>query len=424
MSSLKKYLRDLNLFKPAPDSNEVETDNERRLNIIATRIYLIILILTLFIIGLVLSLIDQTTIITLKYPTKETLETLPKDVKCPWSRISIPHGKFISINTSFHQVCSSDFVTDQWFNAINFGSNSSYLFGRDFRIYGSAQFQALAGFCRLSKANIKQNIDSFALNTFLSPQVLSEKVLRSQIEASIDQLKLTAPNTFKSQLGLLIQMTASNQLLSGLQTNSRHMYRITSNSRQDLVLGMLIYRQDDGSICQCDISICNKISSAIYNVFGETMTIVAEDIEWYIPGISAGCLPVNSILVSTLECFFNQTFVNKLVSYLTTNITFTAMNASIVPSRYNLSSTVQSITDKLMIEDWMINISYNEYYSHCAPSSCTYLQLARNSFLFVLTQLISLLSSLTLVFELVIPLAIRFIQRLRDPTPRPRVPCK
>jgi hypothetical protein len=187
MLSLKKYIRDLNLFKPDPNSGEVEDDQNRRSNIISTRIYILFLILILFGTGIVLSLIHETKIITLKHPTKEQFEALPTDAQCSCSQISLSYGKFISLQASYHQVCSSDFVSDRWFNAINFGANSTYFHIRDFRTYGSAQFQALAAFCRLSKANIEQNIALLYLNTLLSPQLLSEKVLQSQTNESIDQ---------------------------------------------------------------------------------------------------------------------------------------------------------------------------------------------------------------------------------------------
>jgi hypothetical protein len=113
MSSLKKYLLNVNLFEPPPNSREQEDDQRRRSNIIATRVYILILIVTLSGIGLGLSLIDQTTIITIKNPTREQFEGLPMDAQCSCSRISLPYGNFTSLQTSFYQVCSSDFVTDR-----------------------------------------------------------------------------------------------------------------------------------------------------------------------------------------------------------------------------------------------------------------------------------------------------------------------
>ena len=115
MSFLKEYFVNLNLFKPSPNSNEVEDDQTRRWNLITTRLYIIVLILSLIGIGLYLSLINQTTLIKMKYPTKEQFEKLPANARCSCSQISFPYGKFISLETNFHEVCSSDFVSDRWF---------------------------------------------------------------------------------------------------------------------------------------------------------------------------------------------------------------------------------------------------------------------------------------------------------------------
>jgi hypothetical protein len=55
----------------------------------------------------------------MKYPTKGQFENLPSNARCSCSQISFPYGKFISLETNFHEVCSSDFVSDRWFKSIN-----------------------------------------------------------------------------------------------------------------------------------------------------------------------------------------------------------------------------------------------------------------------------------------------------------------
>jgi len=233
------------------------------------------------------------------------------------------------------------------------------------RLISMAMTFALAGLCRLSKASIEQSIALFYINTLLSLQLLSENVLRSHIQALIDQFQLTAPNNLKAQLRLVEEMTINNRLQSGLQTNSVYEYY---NSPSDLVIYVetIEIKQVDGSWCHCKTDYCNNTFSRIYNIFGAQTQLVVGDIQWSIPGISAGCLPVTSILGSTLECFYDETCLNKLISYFSTNENFTALSL-VEQSQYSPNSTVQSMVDKLMLEDLMINISYDNYYSQCAP---------------------------------------------------------
>ena len=122
------------------------------------------------------------------------------------------------------------------------------------------------------------------------------------------------------------------------------------------------------------------------------------------------CLPVNTIIFSTLECFYNQTCLDILVSLLSKTDNFTAMS-KIEKSRYNLNSAMLTIIDNLMIEEWVPNISYEKYYKQCAPMSCTYFENDKYDWKFVLTQLIGLLGSIIMACSLIIQNIVSFIRR-------------
>ncbi|CAF4078004.1 unnamed protein product [Adineta steineri] len=284
MFSLKTYLRNLNVFPPSSNSEELEDDIQHQSNIIATRIFILTLILSLFGISIALLLMYQTTMITINHPTREQFELLPKNAKCSCSRISFSYGKFTSLQTNFHQVCLSDFVTDRWLKAISSGVDSTYFYCTDFRTYGSAQFQALAAFCRLSKASIDQSITYFYQSTLLSPQVLSENVFQSQIRELINQFQITASNTFKSQLRLINEMIIHNQLVSGLMTNYFYNQHYSSSNGILQQVHSLYYIQSDGSECDCRINFCEKILSLIVDVFGASSPVVSGNIRWSILG--------------------------------------------------------------------------------------------------------------------------------------------
>ncbi|CAF1186813.1 unnamed protein product [Adineta steineri] len=419
MSSLKKYFLNLNLFSPSSDSNEQENDQQRRWNIIGTRICIILIVIILFTIGLILSLLEQSTMVTIQNPTKEQFEHLPTNAKCSCSHISISYGKFMSLNTSFHQVCSSNFISNRWLNAINSKTNTTYFDFRDFRRFGNAQFQALAAYCRLSKSYTNQSIYAFFRNTLICPQILSNISLQSHINATIEQFKLKTSNTFNIQLKLIIEMTIANELIPAVQTSSYFL-----DLKQYLVLHRHKYTRMVGGTCDCSLENCDQIESGIDIAFGRlNMPMIWNDLIWSIPGISTGCFPGFTLLSSTLECFYNQTCVDKLISNFPTSEKFKAMIIN-NESLYEPTSTVQAIVDNLMIETWILNISYDKYYSECAPSSCTYLKITRRDFVHVLKKLISLLSSLTLILGLIIPLVIRFIMKRRDRTPKPRISFK
>ncbi|CAF1569285.1 unnamed protein product [Adineta ricciae] len=281
MSSLKSDLLNLNLLSSSHHPN----DRTHRLNIICTRIYILSIIIILFGIGLILSLMTRTTQIVIQNPVKEQFQDLPLDAKCSCSQISIPYEKFVTLDATFHQFCSSDFVTDRWIRTINSGANSTYFYTLDFRTFRSAQFQALATFCRLSKSNVEQSISSFYSNTLVTLKVLSENALQSQTQTLIDQFRSRTSNTFNSQLRIVNQMTNGNKILSALQMNTYYYYNITEND-VEIWLTSSPHIQIDGLPCACDVTTCQIISSGIYDAFDKATAGDIGEQYLYIPGIS------------------------------------------------------------------------------------------------------------------------------------------
>ena len=408
LAVLKASLLNLNLFAPPAGSEIVESDQQRRWNVLATRIYLVVLTLLLLVVAVVVWSSSETRVITVTSPEKEQIALLPAGAKCPCSKISLSYSEFTEIDASFHQLCSSDFVSDRWIRSIYSASNSTYFSVKDFRVFGSAQFQALASFCRLTKLAVQQSIASFSSSLLLSSEVLPEAFVLSQTQLTIKQFQSTAPNVFASRLKIVLEIIAANKLISALQTNYVLTYQIEMSIGRYLVTANpVIYRGDENSVCDCVIDRQCRMVAGFDPTFGAISQLQDSHLE-ILPGISSGCLPVSSILASTLECFYNQTCLDEVISYFPTEERFIALSTS-VPSQFSPDSSVQSIVDQLMVENWTTSISYDKYYAQCAPTACTYRQIQRHDFLFVLTKLISLLSGLTLVLSLSIPLLVKAI---------------
>ena len=423
---LKNYLLQLNIFGSTAADDESRAEQQRRSNIIATRVYIVVLTLVLIILALGLWLGLETVVIILYHPTKDQFEILPSDARCPCTRISIAYGELVSIRPRFHQICSSDFSSDRWIKAIYSGSYSPYFLPTDFRSSGSAQFQALSGFCRLSQSNIQQANASFSISALISPKVLSETVFRTQFHAIIEEFKVTVPNAFNTQLQTVLGMVRSNKLMSGLQTNTLLKYFIDGNNTCYIYPGTRNYDPVEW-YCDCQSNLDCSLPSTVYDTFGVSIwpeTVSRPSTSRAIPGIKAGCMPVNMILLSTLECFYNQTCVDQLISFFPTTEKFTAM-AALETSRFQSTSTVQSIVNLLMVEEWSTNISYEKYYARCAPISCTFSKVERHTVTFVIIKLIGLLGGLTIILGLVIPaVTSQIMQRLHPSKPTPSIPRK
>ena len=77
--------------------------------------------------------------ITISPITQNRFEQLYMDhadtLSCPCSKTAIPHKNFTSSNITFHPVCSSVFVSEQWIEALYLVKASDY---------GPADFRATA----------------------------------------------------------------------------------------------------------------------------------------------------------------------------------------------------------------------------------------------------------------------------------------
>lgn len=189
-----------------------------------------------------------------------------------------------------------------------------------------------------------------------------------------------------------------------------------------------IYIQSNGTWCTCmEVPIC----SGLYGIYAEFDfdTLGVNDFTpiMTIPGLSSGCMPVDSGRQSSLQCFFNQTCINAIIHYLATpDANFTAM-APLLSSRFHVTATVDSIVNQLMVEEWGFSVSYDKYYAECAPSSCSYSRTTRHGLLYLLNTLVGLLGGLCTGLAIAVPPIVRSIRKQRNTNAIelvPRVPCK
>lgn len=409
MSTSISFLWKLNLF----EKNDA-TDDQHLSNLYATRVFLVLLIFIL--IGLTLGfwLTTSSSRIIVNNPTIDQYEQLKEKAgQCPCSQLNIPYGAFVHIEASLHRICSSDFVSDRWIKRISSTVNISYANRADFRVTGSAQFLALAAFCRLSKGISADSKARFYSTSLLSPQVLTQATLELTVEKSIEEFQQTMPASFKSQRELTNRLIFGNKLLSSLDTTLGTMLNNNPNSLNPFIAEPFSYYDIEGTGCFCPSDyncrspsiICGQI---LYNSYLPYRPAAGEEVV-RIPGLYTGCLPINSLVQSSLECFYDQTCVDQLASLVADGEQFSAIDLH-PQSLFQQNSTVEFILDGTMIEHWKSNFSYRDYFDHCKPIYCSYFFNERHTAIFVLTQIIGLLSGLTLILTLIIPKLVHYIR--------------
>ncbi len=154
--------------------------------------------------------------------------------------------------------------------------------------------------------------------------------------------------------------------------------------------------QSDG--CQCSLSsICTSPAGLFVDVnYTTNFQFSKEMYNGLIPAImisgwKGGCYPVESLLLSTLECFYNLTCLNLIISN----------DKEIQPLDKQPSSiNVRDILKELFINEWNSTISYENYIKECAPKFCTYFHTQRTNLIEIITMIFGLIGGLTIALEL------------------------
>ena len=82
-----------------------------------------------------------------------------------------------------------------------------------------------------------------------------------------------------------------------------------------------------------------------------------------------------------------------------------------VSSRFNSNTLFDEVINNMMVEQWLWNDSYVNYYTKCQPSSCFYKVVTKTPFIVVLTTLVGLFGGLVKILQILVPLIIGFIIR-------------
>ena len=142
-----------------------------------------------------------------------------------------------------------------------------------------------------------------------------------------------------------------------------------------------------------------------------------------VSGSTIACFIVDSLLRSTLECYYSESclavhmsHINFSLNNVDTDDKICQPNSLIytpVTSRFPPQTLISDIVKQLMVEQWNPVFVFDRYYNSCAPIKCVGPQTANFS-IFVVTMitLISSLGGLATLLRFIIPLVIKIIIKL------------
>jgi hypothetical protein len=133
------------------------------------------------------------------------------------------------------------------------------------------------------------------------------------------------------------------------------------------------------------------------------------------PNFYTGCNVIESLLQSTLECFYNQQCIEvlkgQMSSYLPVSVT--ALDESL-PSVYFMNSTIAELLNNLMIEQWDVSPIFENYYNACHPIKCTYTLEMNNNLIYIVTTLFGIAGGLITVLKFIVPQLVKLVRKKRE----------
>jgi hypothetical protein len=179
-------VKTLNLFKM--DLIHVEH------GIISTRVYLIVLALSMVVLIVYSSSLTIPQQIVISNPNADQSEEVQRlyrsSASCPCRQVSMLRSTFMSIDVRFHSFCSSAFVQDDgWLRYwpirfLNGTIDRSLRFHpNDFRQKGFYFFKFMQLLCELAHSTIEADLDSFLGETFITLEPINQSDFSSIIES-------------------------------------------------------------------------------------------------------------------------------------------------------------------------------------------------------------------------------------------------
>ncbi|CAF1661409.1 unnamed protein product, partial [Adineta ricciae] len=306
-------------------------EHSKRNEILSTRVYIISLIIILFVLTLITSLQSNLNTITMKNPTEDEYNKLQlknfDHFQCPCAQISNTYDEFVTIIPEYHEICSSDFLSENWINYL-FYENTSYYFQLDFRHSASSRFQLLRTLCQLAQQSITDHLNEYYSYEFITNELLSSNVFHLQIDSFLSVFQQTFPSSFRNLLKLIRQTTISNGIFSAIDTSLAYAFHPSNITRiyMDSIYYYEISLQSKIFDCYCDNYTICAMPEGIYsnldrydhpgsawindvNVKAQTAGINAT---FLIDGMIVGCKPIESLMRSTLECLYDRICLNRI----------------------------------------------------------------------------------------------------------------
>lgn len=190
-----------------------------------------------------ISLSTETVTITVSNPTLETYNNLQESysttLRCPCSTTIIPYQSFLTLSPILHQICSSDFVKDEWLSMMKVISDWT---NEDWRNRAYTQFRLLSDLCQFANDTTNDAVDHFLSQSFITSSVPSDIYFNTQINTSLNEFIQLTVNSFGSLVDTTHLFTQIDQPYMG-SVSVQWMAQLDNNAIANIITNNITNEQ-------------------------------------------------------------------------------------------------------------------------------------------------------------------------------------
>ena len=286
----------------------------------------------------------------------------------------------------------------------------------DFRVSGLSFFNLIKVLCETSKQTIDHAITTFRTNRLVTMNALSNKKFSSQIQTRIELFQQQTSSSFVHLIKLIRAAIQTNQLAEGMTTN---LGPVSAYKNESSTWVFNLYPRDFyTNNCSCIMS--HECTRPVgFHILLENRSYAEPNVT--IPGLVLGCYTIGSVLLSTLECFYDKNCIKVLID----NYDFDAKGLvrplddrairiqplSITNSRFPSNTTIGEIFSQLFVEEWINSTNHTSYYARCRPLECTYTLRKRFHIAYMFAIMLGFCGGLSAILEIILPPIVKLIMR-------------
>jgi hypothetical protein len=378
---------------------------------LATISYILLLGVSFSIVSIFVALGQETRSYMVVSPSESTFELLnaeygAESLSCPCSQISMPYNTFLTLSTFHHQICSSDFILSDWWTFM--WSTGDLLNSTDQPLL-SIYFRMLSSMCTLSKETVENATNVFLSSAFISVATLGRKSFENRVDSSVNTVIQQTPMTFRRTLQFMREIFRANQLEDIFMSS----WKPALTTSLDNYVEARIPLSFNNETCTCATSMLSSCWRPLVFLMDNSTNNISPTIT--LPGLIGGCLPVDGLRMTTLECFFDSACLDTLQNVLNDTMIPSPLNISVSTRFSHTTTTLGSMIDELFIEQWFNTSNYSSYYQTCSPHACYYKLVERNSLIYVITILLGLYGGLTIIIRMIVSESLRLFSHMRFP---------